>query len=77
MEKTLNPRETKEELEADLYAAKYTSFDIALNTIKKMDSGKELEYRYQFMKAAKKSNGSIDIDKYMKKHEDITRYVDD
>ena len=85
----MNTRKIDKELEADLYGAQYSTFDAAINALSKirpsilgikLDSGlfkifeTDIKYRIDFLKEAKKKDGNIDVQEYIRTHKLNFRY---
>ena len=85
----MNPRKIDQELEADLYGAQYSTFDAAISALSrirpsilgiKLDSGlfkifeTDIKYRIDFLKEAKKKDGDIDVQEYIRTHKPNFRY---
>ena len=85
----MHPRQIEKELEADLYGAQYSTFDAAINALSrlrpsilgiKLDSGlfkiveTDIKYRIDFLKEAKKKDGNINVQEYIRTHKLNFRY---
>ena len=85
----MNPRKIDEELEADLYGAQYSTFDAAISALSKLGPSireiklafgpfkmveTDIKYRINFLKEAKKKDGNIDVQEYIRTHKPNFRY---